>query len=254
MSYILDALKKADAERERGQGRAPGLHARPAPMVDDPAEPATRSLGAAAWVIAGLLGALIVVLGWRLWAPTGAPQPAQAVAVVPAEPALPPAPQRDSQPARVMPGAPAIEPSVPPPPAPPRRTDTAGLGEGRARSAEPAPDAAGSRGATPAPSAAASASTAPAQRAARPAEVASRPAEGPPLYTPQTLPEAVRRDLPAVAVSGAMYSETPAQRMLIINSQVFREGDQPLPGLVLEEIRLKSAVFGFRGHRVLIAY
>ena len=65
MSYILDALKKADAERERGQGRAPGLHAHPAPMVDDPAEPATRSLGVAVWVIAGLL-VLAALISTRL--------------------------------------------------------------------------------------------------------------------------------------------------------------------------------------------
>ena len=70
----------------------------------------------------------------------------------------------------------------------------------------------------------------------------------------QTLPDALRRDLPPLTVGGAMYSDTPTQRMLILNSQVFREGDQPMPELVLEEIRLKSAVFRFRGSRFSVAY
>lgn len=251
MSYILDALKKADAERERGQGRAPGLHARPAPMVDDPAEPATRSLGVAVWVIAGLLGALVVVLGWRLWAPAEAPQPVQASAVMPAAPA----PRADLQPAPVKPVAPAAPVIEPVAPAPQPRADAARPTEApAARTAESMPSITASRNAPPTAPAASGASITEVRPAAKPAAPASRPSEAPALYTPQTLPEAVRRDLPAIAVSGAMYSETPAQRMLIINSQVFREGDQPQPELVLEEIRLKSAVFRFRGHRVLIAY
>lgn len=253
MSYILDALKKADAERERGQGRAPGLHARPAPMVDDPAEPATRSLGVAVWVIAGLLGALVVVLGWRLWAPAEAPQPAQASAVVPAAPA----PRAEPQPAPVKPVAPAapvIEPVAPPPPPQPRADAPRSTEAPAPRTAEPTPSITASRNAAPTPPAASGASITEARPVAKPAATASRPSDVPALYTLQTLPEAVRRDLPTIAVSGAMYSETPAQRMLIINSQVFREGDQPQPELVLEEIRLKSAVFRFRGHRVLIAY
>lgn len=68
------------------------------------------------------------------------------------------------------------------------------------------------------------------------------------------LPEDVRRDLPQLVIGGAMYSDTPSSRMLIINSQVFHEGDQPYQGLVLEEIRLKSAVFKYRGYRYAINY
>lgn len=68
------------------------------------------------------------------------------------------------------------------------------------------------------------------------------------------LPEDVRRDIPQLVIGGAMYSETPSSRMLIINSQVFHEGDQPYQGLVLEEIRLKSAVFKYRSYRYSINY
>lgn len=68
------------------------------------------------------------------------------------------------------------------------------------------------------------------------------------------LPEDIKRELPQLMIGGAMYSDTPTSRMLIINSQVFHEGDQPYQGLVLEEIRLKSAVFKYRGYRYAINY
>jgi len=57
-----------------------------------------------------------------------------------------------------------------------------------------------------------------------------------------------------LSVSGAMYSDSPANRMLLINNRVFHEGDQPAAGLVLEEIRLKSAVFRFQGQRFSVNY
>lgn len=87
MSYILDALRKADAERE--QGRVPGLHSHlgqaPAESAASPAvSPTTRS----SWPVmvgAGLAGGLLaaIVLWWALRASSPAAPPA-AVAVLPA--------------------------------------------------------------------------------------------------------------------------------------------------------------------------
>ena len=68
------------------------------------------------------------------------------------------------------------------------------------------------------------------------------------------LPEDVRAGLPALTVGGAMYSQTAANRMLIINGQVVREGDTLAPGLVLEQIKLKSAVLRVKGLRYGISY
>lgn len=86
----------------------------------------------------------------------------------------------------------------------------------------------------------------------KPAAQAAAPAARVPAMS--ELPEDIKRDLPQLTIGGAMYSDTPASRMLIINSQVFHEGDQPYQGLVLEEIRLKSAVFKYRGYRYAINY
>ncbi|MET0518583.1 MAG: general secretion pathway protein GspB, partial [Burkholderiaceae bacterium] len=68
------------------------------------------------------------------------------------------------------------------------------------------------------------------------------------------LPEALRRELPALAVGGAMYSDTPANRMLILNGQVFHEGDRVAEQLVLERIKLRGAVLVFRGQRYAISF
>ena len=51
-----------------------------------------------------------------------------------------------------------------------------------------------------------------------------------------------------------MHSANPANRMLILNGQVFHEGDQVTPDLVLEQIKLKSAVLVYKGQRYSINY
>lgn len=67
------------------------------------------------------------------------------------------------------------------------------------------------------------------------------------------LPEDIRRQLPPLVISGSVYSESPSQRMLIINGQIFREADKPGPDVVIEQIRPKSAVLSFRGTRYSVA-
>src|SRR5690606_20585494 len=59
--------------------------------------------------------------------------------------------------------------------------------------------------------------------------------------------ENLRRGIPPLQVGGAMYSEDPGKRMVVLNGQVFHEGDRPVPELTLEQIRLKSAVFSLPG-------
>jgi len=76
----------------------------------------------------------------------------------------------------------------------------------------------------------------------------------PRLYKPAELPDDVRKEVLALVVGGAMYSQTPANRMLIVNGQLFHEGDTLAPGLTLEQIRLKSAVLKLKGYRVGIDY
>ena len=85
MSYILDALRRADSERERGA--VPGLHAQS--MRADPGDLHARPWWGQpwAWVGAGVCGGLLVagVARW-LWAePAPVPVVARAVPPVPVQ-------------------------------------------------------------------------------------------------------------------------------------------------------------------------
>ncbi|MCF8167701.1 MAG: general secretion pathway protein GspB, partial [Rhodoferax sp.] len=109
------------------------------------------------------------------------------------------------------------------------------------------------------PAARASAVTAPTQPAKGPDAVsaaarstASVPATPIPLLA--DLPEELRRQVPPIAVTGAVYSDNPAQRLLLMNGLVLTQGSNAAPDLTLEEIRERSAVFSFRGTRFRVAH
>ena len=66
MSYILDALRRADAERERGG--VPGLHTQPTPTESDDDDAGTRARGLRPWhwVVIGLAGGLALGIAMYL--------------------------------------------------------------------------------------------------------------------------------------------------------------------------------------------
>jgi general secretion pathway protein B len=68
------------------------------------------------------------------------------------------------------------------------------------------------------------------------------------------LPEDVKRNLPPLAVGGSMYSPEAAKRMLILNGQLVREGEKVAPDVVLESIRLRSAILRYKEQRFEITY
>jgi general secretion pathway protein B len=109
MSYILDALRRADAERERGA--VPGLHARPAPADADAAR-APAAIGPGTWVLAiAVVLAVLVAVSWQ-WLTPETPRVAVAPAAPPAAPpAVPVAPPRATAPAALDP-IPAPRPAV----------------------------------------------------------------------------------------------------------------------------------------------
>jgi general secretion pathway protein B len=249
MSYILDALKKADAERERGS--VPGLHSQAQAPVPDEAE-ATPARLPLAWMVAGAGLCVIGLLSWQLLA-RDSTAPAPGVASTDA--AQPEA--RADVPAHTAPGAPGNQAA--------RTTDEAQMG-GQARDQAGVPGDAGSSDSNRDGRDTRDRRDGPrdAQRnAARPLRQANADQAGPARTTAPTsanvppaseLPDDIRRELPQLVVGGAMYSESAATRMLVINSQVLHEGDQAAPGVVLQEIRLKSAVLSYRGYRYSITY
>ena len=63
------------------------------------------------------------------------------------------------------------------------------------------------------------------------------------------LPDELRRALPALHFDGAVYSDKPANRILMVNGQLLHEGESITPELSIERINPKGAVLSFRGHR-----
>jgi general secretion pathway protein B len=74
------------------------------------------------------------------------------------------------------------------------------------------------------------------------------------VRTLQELPEAIRREVPRVSLGGYIYSPNPADRLLLVDKMLRREGDEVAPGLVLEKLQPRHAVMNYRGHRYRVAY
>lgn len=83
---------------------------------------------------------------------------------------------------------------------------------------------------------------------------ADGPAREEPAQALRDLPEPIRRAVPPVAMSGYMYSPNPADRLILVDKVLRREGDEVAPGLVLERLEPKGAVFVFRGYRFRMPY
>jgi len=227
MSYILDALRRADAERERGA--VPGLHTQQFGALpdDDEAPPRSRLL---IGTIVLLVLALGGVLSWNfLGGSEPAPKPVLQGQVTPSPPpvalAAPPPPAASTPTAiAAMPASAALPPAAarrpPPPPRPPVRRDPPAT--------------------TPA------SPTAPAATAAAPG---GTPPAGDRIYALAELPDAIRRELPKLAYGGGSYSGDKASRLAFLNGQVFHEGDTVAPGLVLRQIKQKGVILAYKGYR-----
>jgi general secretion pathway protein B len=217
MSYILDALRRADSERDRERGAVPGIYAQPVPVPSP--EDFERRRGASrpwGWIALGLLGAalLVVLGGWLFGRDTAPPETVVAPAPLPVTPE-----PRAAEPAPPVAAAAPPVATAPPPvavlPAPIERRPTTS----EAASAE--------------------------RKAGAPAPAASAPAAER-IYARHELPEEIRRQVPPVNVSGSMYSPDPANRFLIINGQLVHEKAELGPGHTLMQIKLRAAVLRFR--------
>jgi general secretion pathway protein B len=264
MSYILEALRKADAERERRQGAVPGLNAQLLPPMQggEAQEPAAFPLWR--WAGSGLVLLLAAAAAW-VFLSRDAQQP---VAAAPPSPAAPAAAVAALAPAPgpVSASAPAAAPgqgSADLPPQEPR--GTAGPPGGPTPAANkpmPPPARPAARPSTvtasgsakpPAQAKQATAGTPSGRpkREASAADSAPKPADVPPARLPALaeLPPEVRQLVPPLVVGGSVYSPQASVRMVVLNGQVFQEGNELGAELKLEQIRPKSAVLSIRGQR-----
>jgi general secretion pathway protein B len=243
MSYILEALKKAQAERQLGN--APTVHAPQPVQAAQPSAAASRRplfIGLAAGALVAGAGALLM---WhRAPAPalaSAAPAAGAMVAQAGAPAAAPEASVAPSVASRAA--SDTLEVSAPPVSAPPAPPSTAPR---RAAAAVPAPPAALATPAVP-PS-----RTTPAPAAAQVAAPAPSPDDSLPYL--RQLPDAVQSGLPRVSFGGYMYSANPADRLLLVDKTLRHEGEEVAPGLVLEKLLPKAAVMNYRGVRYRVAY
>ncbi|AKU22137.1 general secretion pathway protein GspB [Massilia sp. NR 4-1] len=246
MSYILEALQKAQAERQLGE--APTIHA---PTLERGATRTARSgkrplvlaLVLMSAAVAGLLAMLLRSPAQppaaqlpASAAPTAAPAPAAATpAAVQAESVVAPArtaasavPQAVSAPIAAAPAAAPVPVKASDIADAPKPASKVGVKAARAHVAEEA------GGKAPA--------------AAAPAEQEER------AQLLRELPEPIQRAIPQISMSGYMYSKNPADRLILIDKVLRREGEEVAPGLVLEKLQAKGAVFSFRGYRYRVPY
>lgn len=289
MSYILEALKRAEAER--GRGAVPGLHAR---QVSSPLPHAERGVTGRVWWV-GAAALVLVGLALGLWAWRTSSSDSGQIAVRTAAVAGPMvAPTLPAVPTRVMPGA-VTAPPLPSPPVATTATTVPSQTQAQAGPLPTMPVPAGAAASRPvltpdafvaalkaasaaqrpspatvtlapkpdlaAPAATQSPVTPLAPIAAAPAPAPTAVAKAPPVHAGSVsvpllaeLPEDLRRQIPVLTITGVVYSENPGQRLLLVNNQVLTQGSVVAPELSLAEIQPRSSVLVFRGTRFRMAH
>lgn len=281
MSYILDALRKA--ERERELAKVPTLAS-----VHQSAEAPPRRLWP--WIALVVILANVGAIAWLVTSPpgsgvqatqepsaaapaatapdprpvvaSGVPEPSGALVAEPAPPAAVPSPPPAPQPAPERENQVTVaRPPVPAPRAPVAEPGRAPEGERQTAAARPpaAAVAPTPRKEPVAPSPAAAGPSAPA-RAAAPPLIASTP-DRPAVPAPSVAPPAAPAPSPRAAaqdVVGKMrlqflvYSEVPTERLVFINNQKYLEGQSIDGKLTVERITPDSVVLGYQGERFVL--
>lgn len=277
MSLILEALKKSERQRRLGE----------MPNLGTPVLASRRRRSLLPW-LAGAIVVALAAGAWLRFAPpaeTVALAPADTTTVaLPAAPAptpatkVPPAPPTPPAAIARKPGSAAAKPALRLPDANDKPGSVAELpasplvagprkppaGSSATAPAAPAPKPASTAAKPPVkPAVPATASNTPEAppasdaRPARPANVAvakpARPAPRKPavpaLPSVWEMPYAVRKDLPALALTMHVYSSVPSERFVVVEGERHVEGDDLGDGVTLHEIRSDGIVLDFKGQR-----
>ncbi len=213
MSYILEALKKSDQQRQRSA--APTLPAATV-AVETSRKPVYYGLFAAA-----LLGAGIAIGLLRPWqVPATEPAAARSPVLISKQPARTPLYSPSEMAGKTAQQSPAPNSTPAALPAPKVEIQQAVATVGRAKPG-----------------------------AAAPMPLADS-ADAPPRAMPMTeLPASIQQEMPAMTIQFHAYSSIPANRLVSINSLMLHEGESLMPGLRLEQITVEGMVFSYKGYR-----
>lgn len=213
MSYILEALKKAEAERRGGVGQT----SLP-PVFSQSAARHPRTVSRVAWMAIPVIVIATAATAW--WTLNQDEQPAMTVALAPtpANPALrlPPPPDVNSTPVE--------EPAKPAPK--PREKPT------EKPASKKAPES---------------------PIAARTERIREATVEQP-VLTLRQLPDHIQREIPPLSIGGYIYSGNKADRSVLINKRLLREGDEVAPGLTLEAMQPNGMILTYKGYRYRAGY
>lgn len=259
MSYILEALKKSQQERDLGQ--VPTLETLPA-IEEATGPPSINLWGVAAVFLAGLATIIALYAAFREVPNTevASPSVTPSTQFPPVEPAIAPTPPRES------PRPPEIPSEAPPEP--------------------PAEETPPTTGDEPSPEQPVGAAPQIAEPVSEPPRTESRPP--PPIPPPEQdkvpddlrreietfkqnfenersgkqepaakkvppeelrLPREVKERLPAFLMTVHIYDKDPSKRRVHIDARKLREGAETRQGIVVEEILPNGAVLSFEGHR-----
>lgn len=86
----------------------------------------------------------------------------------------------------------------------------------------------------------------PAQPGITPPDTAAQMEQLPGL---KSLPINIQKEIPDLALSFLVYADEPTDRMVNVNGQMMREGQEVAPGLKIEQITPDGAVFNYKGLR-----
>ncbi len=266
MSYILDALKKAESDRQLGA--LPSLHGQPQ-SAEAPAQMRVWLM-----LIAALLALIAGLLLWRSLAENAPALPSTVVGATTGSLGAS-ARSAASSPAASSPAAPLSAVATLPP-----VSNASALAPVPMAVVEAAPVANVAPVVASAPAVAAPVSppvpqALAAPKLAEPAKVSSVPPAPPTVAVAKAvaqepavkaeaaeenlpllsqLPELIQREVPPVAVKGFMYSQNPADRILVVGSNFHHEGDELAAGVKLEKLLPNAAILNFKGFRYRIAY
>lgn len=229
MSFILDALKKSESDRQRQNG--PALFE---------VKVAPRRVGLPLWAMAIglLLGINLLIVMWMLLRHPTHPDAAGAAAVTTA-PAAAPAGTSALQPTPVQaapPASSAAPPGVPTPVAnaaqaqglPPAAAAASGTADANPEDLAPATEPAPLLG----------------------SHVKRGTAEGVPLYQDAAVVPGTH--IPPLRLDLHVYAARPEERFVMINMKKLREGDSLPEGVRVESITPEGAILSYSGSRFLL--
>lgn len=229
MSYILEALKKSDQQRQRGA--TPTLPTAQV-SVAAPKQPLLVYYGLLAAVLLGAGIAIGWLRPWQAEQPAPAAEPGAARSAIPALQQAAPTP-------------------LPEPSEMARKTAQELPAPHSATAGQPAPKVDAMQPDIPAPastgmhSAAAPAPAPMPEKHAGPAGAVQEQGAIPMAELPRT----IQQEIPAMTIQLHAYSGNPAERLVSINSRMLREGGYLTPDLRLEQITPDGMIFSYKGYR-----